>query len=77
MTPPVAQARIESLLEHSTWIRGLAAQLASDPGTADDLVQKTWLAALQRPPGSARDPRSLRRWLAERELPAPQRDLAY
>lgn len=64
MTPPFAQARIESLLEHSTWIRGLAAQLASDPGTADDLVQKTWLAALQRPPGSARDPRSLRRWLA-------------
>lgn len=64
MTPPLAQARIESLLEHSSWIRGLAAQLASDPGTADDLVQKTWLAALQRPPDSSRDPRSLRRWLA-------------
>ena len=64
MTPPFAQARIESLLEHSTWIRGLAAQLASDPGTADDLVQKTWLAALQRPPSSARDANSLRRWLA-------------
>jgi RNA polymerase sigma-70 factor (ECF subfamily) len=64
MTPPFAQARIESLLEHSTWIRGLAAQLASDPGTADDLVQKTWVAALERPPGSDRDARSLRRWLA-------------
>lgn len=64
MTPPFAQARIESLLEHSSWIRGLATQLASDPATADDLVQKTWLAALQRPPDSSRDPRSLRRWLA-------------
>jgi len=49
---------LEELLEHERWVRNLAADLVHDPGAADDLVQRTWLAALQSP--RARRPRA---WL--------------
>jgi len=38
---------VEALLAHAGWIRSLARQLASDPNRADDLVQQTWVAALE------------------------------
>jgi RNA polymerase sigma-70 factor (ECF subfamily) len=40
----------EELLEHSSWVKRLALQLAPSREVADDAVQETWLAALQRPP---------------------------
>jgi RNA polymerase sigma-70 factor (ECF subfamily) len=46
---------------HGAWIRALARRLVRDDAAADDLVQETWLAALQR--GPTRD-RPLRPWLA-------------
>ncbi len=51
---------MEALLAESGWLRALAASLVSDPATADDLVQETWLAALRSPPSADRP---LRPWL--------------
>lgn len=51
---------LQDLLKHREWLERLASSLVDDPDDARDLVQQTWLAALQRPP---RD-RSLRGWLA-------------
>ena len=51
----------DTLLEHATWLRRLAASLVGDPTLADDLVQDTWVAALRSPPD--RD-RPIRPWLA-------------
>ncbi len=51
----------ELLLEHAVWLRRLARELVRDPGTADDLVQDTWLAALRARPDLGRP---LRPWLA-------------
>ena len=45
---------IEDLLERSTWLQGLARSLVGDASLADDLVQDACLAALERPPRSAR-----------------------
>jgi len=52
--------RIEDLLQHAGWLRTLARRLVADAHAADDLVQSTWVAALQSPPpgGGAG-----RRWL--------------
>lgn len=60
MTPPVPK-ELEALLAHAGWIRSLARTLVSDPHRADDLVQQTWVAALEHPPGPSV---SLQRWLA-------------
>jgi RNA polymerase sigma factor (sigma-70 family) len=51
----------ESLLEHTTWLRRLAAGLVGDRALADDIVQDTFVAALRRPPA---EDRPLRPWLA-------------
>ncbi len=52
---------VSELLEHASWIHVLARSLVSDRDLADDLVQQTWLAALESsPPGGS----SLRAWLA-------------
>jgi RNA polymerase sigma factor (sigma-70 family) len=48
------------LTTHTEWIRGLALQLVRDSARADDLVQETLLAALERKPHQGR---SLRPWL--------------
>ena len=48
------------LTSHSQWIRALALRLVRDAAQADDLVQETFLAALQRRPERER---SLRPWL--------------
>lgn len=44
--------RIEDLLAHATWVRGLAQSLVSDPNQAADLEQEAWLAALRSGPRS-------------------------
>ena len=50
----------QSLLDHAGWVRNLARKLVGDPNLADDLVQETWVKALQRPPTGG----NLRAWLA-------------
>lgn len=53
--------RIEELLAHAGWLRRLAASLVRGGAAADDLVQDTWMAALEHPPhGDA----PVRPWLA-------------
>ncbi len=51
----------ELLLAHSQWARRLARSLCSDAHNAEDLVQRTWVAALERPPG---EHVPLRAWFA-------------
>ena len=48
-------------MKHRGFVRSLARSLVRDEHRADDLVQETWLAALEQPPGILRSPRS---WLA-------------
>jgi RNA polymerase sigma-70 factor (ECF subfamily) len=43
-------APLDSLLERSTWTRELARRLVRDADEADELVQQTWVAALEKPP---------------------------
>ena len=50
----------EELLSHSRWVRALALRLVRDAAQADDLVQETLLAALDRRP---RTDRPLEPWL--------------
>jgi len=50
----------DELTAHAEWIRGLALQLVRDAARADDLVQETYLAALERRPETGR---SLKPWL--------------
>ena len=51
----------DELLAHADWVRGLARELVRDEQRAADVVQDTWVAALERPP---LDARNLRGWLA-------------
>jgi RNA polymerase sigma-70 factor (ECF subfamily) len=53
--------RIETLLAHAGWLRALARHLVSDRLSADDVVQDTYLAALEHPPRKASGARA---WLA-------------
>lgn len=52
---------LESLLAHEGWARSLARALVRDGHQADDLVQRAFEAALDRPPAAGTPPR---RWLA-------------
>lgn len=54
-------APCEPALEDLRWLRALAARLVRDPHTADDAVQETLVAALERGP---RERASLRGWMA-------------
>lgn len=51
----------ELLLAHADFVRSLARSLVLDENRADDVVQQTWLTALERPPQAMA---SLRKWLA-------------
>lgn len=42
--------RFEDLLQHEEFVRALARRLVANEPTAADLVQETWLTAMQRPP---------------------------
>lgn len=59
--PPIPSATPEELLAHQDWIRRLARAIVADEGSAEDVVQDTWLAALRHPPATDRP---LRPWLA-------------
>jgi RNA polymerase sigma-70 factor (ECF subfamily) len=60
MTDAPGMHSIETLLSNSGWVRALAFHLCGDRATADDIVQETWLRALERPPG---EPERERSWL--------------
>ncbi len=49
---------VESLMEDSRWVRGLAFEIARNSADADDLVQEGWIASLRD--DNVRNPRS---WL--------------
>ncbi len=51
MTPP-ASIHADALLRHADCLRALACRLLADEHAADDVVQDTWVAALERPPRS-------------------------
>ncbi|GEM_PF-2120947 len=52
---------IDDLLSHSRWVRRLAKSLLFDQAHVDDVVQQTWMVALQQGP---RQPENMRAWLA-------------
>lgn len=52
--------RTDELLAQAGWLGALARRLVADPHEAEDVVQDTWIAALQRPPERQR---ALRPWL--------------
>jgi len=49
---------LEHLLEHRSWAIALARRLVHGEGEAEELVQRTWIAALRRPPDRVRGVRS-------------------
>ncbi len=53
--------RVEDLLEHTEWVRRLALSLVRCESAADDLVQQTFLTALEHPP---QEQGATRGWLA-------------
>src|SRR5215510_3385240 len=56
---------VDRLLANARWVKALALRLVADDAAADDLVQETWLRAIERPPQQAAGPRSLRAWLKQ------------
>jgi RNA polymerase sigma-70 factor (ECF subfamily) len=52
---------LDALLAQRAWVRSLARHLVADADRADEIEQRTWLAALERPPAHAGSPRG---WLA-------------
>lgn len=58
---PASGITVEEMLAHAPWLRQLAGTLVAGGAAADDLVQETWLRALERPP---RDAGAVRAWLA-------------
>ena len=59
--PPGPHLTPETMLQHAGWIRSIARALLRDDSRAEDVVQQTWLAALERP---LRDPAAIRAWLS-------------
>lgn len=51
---------LQELLVHADWVRRVAFELVGSAAAADDVVQATWVAALEHPP---RERRNLRGWL--------------
>ena len=58
---PGPTVRPAELLKNTAWLRALARHLVSDPHAADDVVQMTFVAALECP---ERPREGLRAWLA-------------
>ena len=55
-----------TLLEHRGWLQRFVRRLAHDEGSADDLVQETWLVAARRGMRGVREPRSFLAGVARR-----------
>jgi Sigma-70 region 2 len=53
---------VEALLAQCEWVRQLVRHLVFDRDVADDVVQQTYLAALEHPPARLESPRG---WLAQ------------
>ncbi len=62
MTAPKPSTDLEALLAHAGWIRRLARCLVVDTNQADDVVQQSWVAALDHPPRHASN---LRAWWSQ------------
>lgn len=60
MEPAPSAETVARLLSHRAWLQALARRIAGE-GESDDLVQDTWVAALEDPPGR---PDALRPWIA-------------
>jgi RNA polymerase sigma-70 factor (ECF subfamily) len=60
MSDTAPRVTIEELLAHASWVEALAQRLVRDPGTAQDVVQQTWLAGMLAPPS---DRARIRGWL--------------
>jgi RNA polymerase sigma factor (sigma-70 family) len=60
MSAPEHAIRIENLLRHRAWVRGVARALVRGDQDADDLEQEAWLAAVNAPPPEGGSPRA---WL--------------
>lgn len=54
---------LDGLLHHADWLRALAVRLAGHPRDAEDVVQETYLVALEKKPPA--DGRPIRPWLKE------------
>jgi RNA polymerase sigma-70 factor (ECF subfamily) len=61
MTSAHAPVPMTALLAHRAWVRRLARSLVRDDASADDLEQRTWVAAMRSPPASED---AARPWLA-------------
>ena len=61
MSDHTAKLTEQDLKAHADWIEGLARALARDEHNAQDLIQETWVAALEHPPLSGTP---LRPWFA-------------
>jgi RNA polymerase sigma factor (sigma-70 family) len=44
------EPNLEELLRHASWLKNLALSLVKDPDQAEDMVQQTWVKALEHPP---------------------------
>src|SRR5512145_233265 len=61
-TPPLSETVLsETLLRQADFLRALARGLLADEASSDDLVQSTWVAALERDGEPLRKPQS---WLS-------------
>src|SRR5262245_66221063 len=60
MPPTALPPTADALLAHAEFVRALARSLVRDPDTADEVAQRTLVAAWSRPPG---EHGSLQGWL--------------
>lgn len=60
MTDSPSTPNFDDLYQHGRWVRALARSLTADADQALEVEQKTWLAALEKPPKHAANPRA---WL--------------
>lgn len=56
--------RLEELLAQADWVTGLVRKLVRDADVADDIVQETWVRALENTPRATHGTPSIRLWLA-------------
>ena len=53
MTDSPSTPNFDDLYQHGRWVRALARSLTADADQALEVEQKTWLAALEKPPKHA------------------------